>query len=192
MSAGLFAGDNADFRFCKNGVPFASLFRTSTTYNGNDTIGRSVMTSLGTGDLIQIRNFGGQKARSSNLKETSFSGFKYEPKHGNRVLLFFIYFMPTGFFYFNFYSFHANSSFLSQGILSKPLIVPLDEIFLLVPIGSRTTNSITTKFIVKISTRCQLYSAYYLEVECFYFNRIKMVKIYSLWVSGCLECGSYI
>ena len=88
MSAGLYAGNNAHFIFCKNGVPFASLFRNSTTYNGNDTIGRSVMTSLGTGDLIQIRSFGGQKARSSNLKETSFSGFKYEPKHGNRVLLF--------------------------------------------------------------------------------------------------------
>ena len=112
LSAGLFAGDSADFRFCKNGVPFASLFRTSTIYNGNETFGRSVMTPLGTGDIIQIRNFGGQKARSSNLKETSFSGFKYEPKHGNKVLLFFIYFMPTGFFYFNFYSFHAKKAFL--------------------------------------------------------------------------------
>ena len=88
LSVGLVAGGTADFRFCKNGVPFATLFRNSTTYNGNDTIGRSVMTPLVTGDIIQIGNFGGQTARSSNLKETSFSGFKYEPKHGNRVLLF--------------------------------------------------------------------------------------------------------
>ena len=45
------------------------------------------MTLLATGDVIQIGNFGGQTARSCYLKETSFFGFKYEPKHGNRVLL---------------------------------------------------------------------------------------------------------
>ena len=88
LSVGLVAGGTTDFRFCKNGVPFATLFRNSTTYNGNDTIGRSVMTPLATGDIIQIENFGGQTARSSHLKETSFSGFKYEPIHGKKVFLF--------------------------------------------------------------------------------------------------------
>ena len=38
LSVGLVAGDTADFRFCKNGAPFATLFHNSTTYNGDDTI----------------------------------------------------------------------------------------------------------------------------------------------------------
>ena len=48
LSVALVAGGIADFRFCKNDVPFATLSRNLTTYNGNDTIGHSVMTSLAT------------------------------------------------------------------------------------------------------------------------------------------------
>ena len=58
---GLVAHGTADFRFSNC---YSTLF---CNYNGNDTTGRSVMTPLVTGDIIQIGNFGGQTARLSSL-----------------------------------------------------------------------------------------------------------------------------
>ena len=85
FSVGLDAGKTAEFVLYKNFQPFAGIIRRSTTHNGTDTIGRSIMMELEQGDIIYLVNEAGQTARSSAMKETSFSGFKYEPRHRNPV-----------------------------------------------------------------------------------------------------------
>ena len=88
FSLGLVAGGRANFRLYINDEPFVNILRESTTRNGTDTIGRSVMMELEVFDTVHIGNPAGYTARSSELKETSFCGFKYEPKHGNQVIIF--------------------------------------------------------------------------------------------------------
>ena len=85
FSIGLVAGGTARFVLYKNGSPFASIKRNATTHNGDDTIGRSVMMSLDEWDSVYMVNEDGQVARSSQMLETSFSGFLYSPKHGVSV-----------------------------------------------------------------------------------------------------------
>ena len=85
FSVGLIARGTTRLSLYKNFEPFVNILRTATTYTGTDTIGRSVMMGLDEGDIIYIVNEDGQTARSSQMKETSFSGFKYEPRHGNPV-----------------------------------------------------------------------------------------------------------
>ena len=85
FSVGLDAGKTAEFVLYKNFEPFAGIIRRSTTHNGIDTIGRSIMMNLEEGDIVYMVNEAGQTARSSTMKETSFSGFKYEPRHRNPV-----------------------------------------------------------------------------------------------------------
>ena len=85
FSVGLDAGKTAEFIMYKNLEPFAGIVRRSTTHNGTDTIGRSIMMNLEEGDIIYLVNEAGETARSSTMKETSFSGFKYEPRHGIAV-----------------------------------------------------------------------------------------------------------
>ena len=88
-SLGLIAGGRARLTLYKNDEPFVNILRESTTHTGTDTIGRSVMMELNEYDTVHIGNPDGYTARSSELKETSFCGFKYEPKHGNQVTHFF-------------------------------------------------------------------------------------------------------
>ena len=85
FSLGLVTGGRANFILYKNDEPFVNILRASTAQTGTDTIGRSVMMELDLFDTVHIANPVGYTARSSELKETSFSGFKYEPKHGNQV-----------------------------------------------------------------------------------------------------------
>ena len=85
FSVGLDAGKTAEFVLYKNFESFAGIVRRSTTHRGTDTIGRSIMMNLEEGDIIYMVNEAGQTARSSTMKETSFSGFKYEPRHRNPV-----------------------------------------------------------------------------------------------------------
>ena len=85
FSVGLDAGKTAEFILYKNSEAFAGIVRKSTTLTGTDTIGRSVMMNLEQGDIIYMVNEAGETARSSSMKETSFSGFKYEPRHGIAV-----------------------------------------------------------------------------------------------------------
>ena len=75
----------ADFALYKNNEIFARITSQATNLRGIDTIGRSVMMTLDEGDVIHIGNAAGQTARSTALKETSFSGFKYDPSHRNQV-----------------------------------------------------------------------------------------------------------
>ena len=88
FTVGLVSRGMADFVLQKNFEPFATIFRDSTTHSGTDTIGRSVMMELKENDKINIVNGFDLTARSSALKETSFSGFKYEPKHTSSVCYF--------------------------------------------------------------------------------------------------------
>ena len=87
FSLGLIAGGRGYLSLHKNFEPFANIRSDKTNHNGTDTIGRSVMMELDRDDTIHIVNPYQYTARSSELKETSFCGFKYEPKHGNSVKL---------------------------------------------------------------------------------------------------------
>ena len=91
FSVGLVAGGTTRLSLYKNFEPFVNILRTATSYTGTDTIGRSVMMGLDEGDIIYIVNEDGQTARSSQMKETSFSGFKYEPRHGNPVSIYIMF-----------------------------------------------------------------------------------------------------
>ena len=84
-SVGLIAGGKANFTLYKDGEPYVNILRESTNHTGTDSIGRSVMMELEEFQTVHIGNPAGYTARSSSLKETSFCGFKYEPKHGNKV-----------------------------------------------------------------------------------------------------------
>ena len=84
-SVGLIAGGKANFTLYKDGDPYVNILRESTIHTGTDSIGRSVMMELEEFETVHIGNPAGYTARSSSLKETSFCGFKYEPKHGNQV-----------------------------------------------------------------------------------------------------------
>ena len=88
FSVGLVAGGKAGFTLQKNFQPFATIIRESTTHDGTDTIGRSVMMQLAQSDKVNIVNTAGLTARSSAKRETSFSGFKYEPQSQDLVSIF--------------------------------------------------------------------------------------------------------
>ena len=87
FSVGLISGGKANFTLYKDDEPYVNILRESTSHTGTDTIGRSVMMELEEFQTVHIGNPAGYTARSSSLKETSFCGFKYEPKHGNQVML---------------------------------------------------------------------------------------------------------
>ena len=91
FSVGLIGGGMANFILQKNNEPFATIIRESTSHNGTDTIGRSVMMVLEESDRVNIVNTVGLTARSSELKETSFCSFKYEPKSQDRVSSFLLF-----------------------------------------------------------------------------------------------------
>ena len=85
FAVGLIAHREAEFVLYKNKKAYVNIIRRSTTHNGTDMIGRSVMMRLNRGDMIFMVNEARQTARSSLMMETSFSGFKYQPKHRNMV-----------------------------------------------------------------------------------------------------------
>ena len=85
FSVGLIAHREAEFVLYKNKKAYVNIIRRSTTHNGTDMIGRSVMMRLNRGDMIFMVNEARRTARSSLMMETSFSGFKYQPKHRNMV-----------------------------------------------------------------------------------------------------------
>ena len=65
-----------------NNEPFTSIIHQPI---GIDVIGRSIMISLDQLDTVHVVNKENSVAYSSQLLETSFAGFKYEPAHGNKV-----------------------------------------------------------------------------------------------------------
>ena len=85
FSVGLNAHREAEFVLYKNNKPYVNIIRNSTTHDGTDMIGRSVMMRLARGDMVFMVNEARRTARSSLMVETSFSGFKYQPKHPDMV-----------------------------------------------------------------------------------------------------------
>ena len=68
-----------------NDVPFTSIIRESTARTGTDVIGRSIMMYLNKSNTVHVVNKENKVAWSSQLLETSFAGFKYDPANGNKV-----------------------------------------------------------------------------------------------------------
>ena len=85
FSVGLNAHSEAEFVLYKNNKAYVNIIRRSTKHDGTDTIGRAVMMRLHRGEQVFMVNEAGGTARSSSMMETSFSGFKYQPKHRNMV-----------------------------------------------------------------------------------------------------------
>ena len=85
LSVGAAAQSPVEFMLYVNDVPFTSIIRESTAHAGTDVIGRSIMMYLNEADTVHIVNSEGKVAWSSELLETSFAGFKYDPAYGNKV-----------------------------------------------------------------------------------------------------------
>ena len=85
MSVGVTGGLPVEFMLYVNDVPFTSIIRESTARTGTDVIGRSIMMNLNKLDTVHIGNKRNTLVYSSELLETSFAGFKYEPVQHNKV-----------------------------------------------------------------------------------------------------------
>ena len=85
LSVGVTGGLPVELMLYVNDVPFTSIIRESTARTGTDVIGRSIMMNLDKSDTVHIGNKRNTLVYSSQLLETSFAGFKYEPIHHNKV-----------------------------------------------------------------------------------------------------------
>ena len=85
LSVGVTGPFPVEFMLYVNDVPFTSIIRESTARTGTDVIGRSIMMNLNKSDTVHIGNKRNTLVYSSQLLETSFAGFKYEPVHQNKV-----------------------------------------------------------------------------------------------------------
>jgi hypothetical protein len=90
FSVGVMAGRGVDLILYKNNQAFVNIYRTSTSHNGVDTMSRSILMSLTRGDFVYLVN-NNKPIRSSSSLETSFSGFKYQPKLDTGVMLLLYY-----------------------------------------------------------------------------------------------------
>ena len=85
LSVGVTGGLPVKLMLYVNDVPFTSIIRGSTARKGTDVIGRSIMMNLNKSDTVHVGNQRSTLVFSSQLLETSFAGFKYEPVHQNKV-----------------------------------------------------------------------------------------------------------
>ena len=85
LSVGVAYQIQVEFVLYVNDEPFTSITRESTAHTGTDVIGRSIMMYLNESDTVHVVNKENKVAWSSQLLETSFAGFKYEPAHDNKV-----------------------------------------------------------------------------------------------------------
>ena len=85
FSVGVAAQSPAEIMLYLNDLPFTNIIRESTAHTGTDVIGRSCMMYLNESDTVHVVNKENKVARSSDLLETSFAGFKYERLSGNQV-----------------------------------------------------------------------------------------------------------
>ena len=83
FSVGVAAHLPVDFTLFVNEDPITSIIRESTFHPGTEVIGRSMVVVLEEADTVYVVNQ--QTAWSSELLETSFAGFQYEPAHGKKV-----------------------------------------------------------------------------------------------------------
>ena len=80
LSVGAVGGKTVDLTIKRNNLPFMDVFRNSTAHNDVDTLGKSILVELNAGDTMFVSSGDNQLTWSSNLLETSFSGFKYDPE----------------------------------------------------------------------------------------------------------------
>ena len=85
LSVGVTGGLPVEFILYVNDVPFTSIIRESTARKGTDVIGRSIMMDLKETDTVHLVNKDNKASWSSQLFETTFAGFKYEPAFGSKV-----------------------------------------------------------------------------------------------------------
>ena len=85
FSSGVTGGLPVGFMLYVNDVPYTSIIRESTARTGTDVIGRSIMMNLKETDTVHLVNKDKKASWSSQLFETTFAGFKYEPAFGNKV-----------------------------------------------------------------------------------------------------------
>ena len=85
FTVGVEAHQPAEFLLYVNDEPFTSITRQYTDHAGTDVIGRSIMMNLNASDTVHVVNKNSKVAWSSDLLETSFAGFKYEPTQSNKV-----------------------------------------------------------------------------------------------------------
>ena len=85
LSVGVTGGLPVELMLYVNDVPFTSIIRESTARSGTDVIGRSIMMNLNKSDTVHVGNKRNTLVYSSQLLETGFAGFKYEPIHHNKV-----------------------------------------------------------------------------------------------------------
>ena len=85
LSVGVTGGLPVELMLYVNDVPFTSIIRESTARTETDVIGRSIMMNLNKSDTVHVGNKRNTLVYSSQLLETSFAGFKYEPVHHNKV-----------------------------------------------------------------------------------------------------------
>ena len=85
FSVGVTNQSPVEFLLYVNDIPFTSIIRESTARAGTDVIGRSIMINLNKTDTVHAVKKRFKVAGSSQLLETSFSGFKYEPTYGYKV-----------------------------------------------------------------------------------------------------------
>ena len=85
FSAGGMKAQPANVTLYKNLQPFVDLRRDSTIQAGDDVLARGIMMPLNQGDILHLSNGAQSISLSSDLKETTFSGFLYNPAHGLQV-----------------------------------------------------------------------------------------------------------
>ena len=85
LTVGVTGGLPVELMLYVNDVPFTSIIRESTARTGTDVIGRSIMMNLNKSDKVHVGNKRNTLVYSSQLLETSFAGFKYEPIPHNKV-----------------------------------------------------------------------------------------------------------
>ena len=85
FSAGGMTQQQTNITLYKNLQPFVDLRRDSTIQTGDDVLSRGIMMPLNQGDILHLASNVNSISLSSELKETTFSGFLYNPAHGLQV-----------------------------------------------------------------------------------------------------------
>ena len=87
FSSGGMTQQQTNITLYKNLQPFVNLRRDSTIQAGDDVLARGIMMRLNQGDILHLSSGANSIALSSELMETSLSGFLYNPAHGLQVFI---------------------------------------------------------------------------------------------------------
>ena len=84
-SSGGMTQQQTNITLYKNLQPFVDLRRDSTIQAGDDVLARGIMMPLNQGDSLHLSSRENSISLSSELKETTFTGFLFNPAHGLQV-----------------------------------------------------------------------------------------------------------